>query len=62
MIGLLENVFNYLFRKGYNLNRTNLEVAKEKGLITEEEFFRLKANRADQELLKFLKKGKKREK
>lgn len=59
---MIGNVFNYLFRKGYNLNKTNLEIAKEKGLITEEEFFRLKVNRADQELQKFLKKGKKREK
>jgi hypothetical protein len=62
MFGLLENVFNYMFKRGYNLNRTNLEIAKEKGLITEEEFLRLKANRCSQELENFLKKGKKKEK
>ena len=51
-----------MFKRGYNLNRTNLEIAKEKGLITEEEFLRLTTDRANRELENYLKKNKKKEK
>jgi hypothetical protein len=42
-----------IFKKN-TLTKTGLEEAKEKGLITNEEYFRLKRDRADEELAKFI--------
>jgi hypothetical protein len=46
---------DWLLGRKSKLSKTGLEEAKEKGLITEEEFLRLKAQRASEELENFLK-------
>jgi hypothetical protein len=57
LIFLNKDMFNldWLLGKKSKLSKTGLEEAKEKGLITEEEFLRLKEHRASEELDKFLK-------
>jgi hypothetical protein len=45
--------FSRIFKKN-TLTKTGLEEAKEKGLITNEEYFRLKRDRADEDLAKFI--------
>lgn len=46
--------FNRIFKRNSTLTKTGLEEAKEKGLITDEEYFRLKRDRADEALAKFI--------
>ena len=57
LIFLNKDMFNldWLLGRKSKLSKTGLEEAKEKGLITEEEFLRLKAQRASEELENFLK-------
>ncbi len=58
LIFLIKDMFNFLnwlLGKKSNLTKTGLEEAKEKALITEEEFLRLKEYRATKELENYLK-------
>ena len=51
--------FDRIFKKNI-LTKTGLEEAKEKGLITKEEYFRLKRDRAEDELSQFILSNKKK--
>lgn len=51
--------FDKLFKKN-TLTKTGIDEALEKGLITKEEYLRLKVSRTDQELSDYLLKEKKR--
>lgn len=48
-----------LFKRNLKLTKVGLDEAKEKGLVTEEEYLMLKSKRADEEYKEFLKKQKK---
>lgn len=47
--------FNRIFKRHSTLTKTGLEEAKEKGLITDEEYLRLQEHRATQRLEDYLK-------